>query len=320
MADPKWNNECTEFDARPDDAPDAPLAYYERFCTVLGKHGIQTGDIAGTRSTIIDIMHEYLYIKMGRRRWFVSQEMFETINSLQIDDKKLNFNEIQVPYDSMAFVMERGCELEGLPFRFMVFSYPRSEIAFGILNDFACDLSGFNGVVSTLVDFGMSGILGPDGKCIADFDQDRPATDAILVGAGSEASCPVMEGRFDASNGKNIVGEKAFNAANRFAAKALLLYNARPEFVAPFELSRTQRYEFGNAATRKNIHRVMFPDKKIIRPNGRGSVPSGKQQPYHIRGWSLRTLRDERFARNPDGTLKTILVAPYEVHAELKPD
>jgi len=111
------------------------------------------------------------------------------------------------------------------------------------------------------------------------------------------------------------------NAALRFAAKACMLYAARPEFVVPFEMSRTQRYQFGDAKSRKDsMFRIMFPDKKVIRPKPEGyhANQTGRTMPYHIRGWTLRTLRHERYSRNPDGTLKVVLVAPMEINPELK--
>ena len=259
---------------------------------------------------------EYVYIESGRRDLHVSSEILDILMTLKIEDKKINFEEIMTPWDSFCLVFERGTKFNDIPFRFIMVSRMRSQISFSqireIVNLAPETEEALSRTICLSIDCGLSGRTN-----ICDFMENRPIDDSTIYSMSCPIETPFCEW-VGAGEDQRKIGETAI----RIVASALMLFAAKPTFIVPYKLPRAQRYQhFGNAITRTNKCRIMFPKTIIGReaPLHQECVEQmGHRQPYHIRGGSLRALRHEKFKRNPDGTIKIILVEQYEVHPELK--
>ncbi len=108
--------------------------------------------------------------------------------------------------------------------------------------------------------------------------------------------------------------QKALIKASKLIAACWILYSARPEWVSPFTLPRSQRFQHGNAEIRKNYRRIMLPAVKHISLPTYAGTETGREVIGHYRGWVYRVLRNERYKRNDDGTFKTVVVPPCVVN------
>ena len=104
----------------------------------------------------------------------------------------------------------------------------------------------------------------------------------------------------------------------KITVASIFYFNARPDLYVAHALSRDQRYRFpGDAKDRMNMRRVMLPMEKKVHPAATATHGSGTAKRPHYRGFVLRTLRDERYQRNQDGSFKTVLVEPTVIHPEM---
>jgi hypothetical protein len=106
------------------------------------------------------------------------------------------------------------------------------------------------------------------------------------------------------------------NVAHLVAA-ILLRWSCRPETVVPFTMPRSQRYQ--HKGNREAFRLFTYPWQKQIRPEGEAAIEElgGRAKVRaHVRGFVYRTLRDERYRRNEDGSYRVVEVEPCIIHPE----
>ena len=259
------------------------------------------------------ILADFIFIKIGRPRWFLDADITQILLHSQIESQSLQG--ISFPYDSFNLVFENGITLSGgYEIKFISICNPRSALA---------------------IELGGDAMRAFGKKFNNHSFEDSFYIGAVVTRAGADTvtlsvlplSMPIKEGVEIINKPENVVLKanltpELSNDINddvvKIAVAAILYFNARPDLYVAQQLSRDQRYRFpGNADDRKNMRRVLLPMEKTVRPVSSGPTGTGASKRPHYRGFVLRTLRDERFQRNPDGSFKTVLVEPTVIHPEL---
>jgi hypothetical protein len=246
---------------------------------------------------------EWTYISLGRPRWFVDLDMARLLDDTSIDP---DLSQIVWPYDVVTLVFEKGFEVNGYPLRWVRIGTFRSKLCADLFEKKMRFKMDFGDFFLTQCDLGE---VGKTGK----FSQDTSISDS--------ASCYSWRSYSDyrkgdsIDSGLNAPEQKALDMATKIAATAMLYYSARPELIVDFTLPRSQRFK--QIGDREQIKRVLLPtEKKVYARHVQMESSGGKVQP-HFRGWVLRSLRHPRFKRNSDGSVRTVLIPPCAIHAEL---
>lgn len=295
----KWHNDLTFYDQN---GRSVSVEFYHRRFFEM----IQSGSIKDTGHTPLS---SYLYIKTGRPRWLVSTEMARILADIPIDP---DLSHVQWARDAMTLVFERGTVIDGIPLRWIRIYCPRSKLSREIIK-YALNIEITDEAANALFlecDCGY----GDDRQC----REDRPTGEEDII---QYRLIPLGNINGDKDIGlrteEKPLHDRIMNLATKIAASAMLLHAARPEFFVQANLPRSERYHFvGGAASREHISMVTFPLVKKV-AIGQTDSANGMSKRHHYRGWVLRTLRHERFQRNPDGTCRVILVEPCEIHPEL---
>lgn len=293
---PRWHIDFTNYDREPMARNTTLVDFYRMFLTYMSsKHSdkhVETG---------LMVLSEYLFIRIGRPRWFISKEMFEILLTLKTDTT--DFTNIAFPYDVFSFVFERGITLGGMPLRWFRVCCPRSRLSLQIMKEVVdVQVPNITSAVSIHPDLGMN-------RWTRKVDENtRPANTNVKA-----FFCPLLE--LSKASGPEMEGFKyPLAEIVKILASAVLLYAARPEFYQEYKVERSQRYEFKGERT--SCRRLCFPTMKKVRA-AQESKSTGAFKSPHFRGWVLRTLRAERYTRNLDGTFKVALVPPTAIHPEL---
>lgn len=265
---------------------------------------------------IFGIIGDFLFVKMGRPRWFLSAEMAQVLLHSKIESQSLQG--IPFPYDSFNLVFEKGVTLASEhEVKFISVCNPRSALA--------------------------AKLGGAAMRAFGKRFNNHPFEDSFYLGglisrAGTETvfssvlplSMPLKEGMEIINRQGNVVqsallSEDLMEAINdqivKIAVASVFYFNARPDLYVAHALSRDQRYKFpGDASNRANMRRVMLPTEKKVQSSPAATHGTGTSKRPHYRGFVLRTLRDERYERNQDGSFKTVLVEPTAIHPELMND
>jgi hypothetical protein len=278
---------------------------------------------------------EYVYIKMGRRRWYVSKELLAAVGEIKTDVD--NWGDVVLPYDSMAICFERGTEVLGVPLRWVRFGMLQSKTAQALI---AKDIRGVRMLQNCLrldIDVGEEAEtheFSPDtpmDKTVlwhqhANWNTDPELHKNVMVlmekdgtrrevpyaGTGEHNGALGVFKTYDFKPDE----EKTVSEIVRLVKSLVLFHAARPEWFVTYTLPRTDRYSaYGD---RENSALVTFPVwKKIVTGTHAANGEPTRTNAPHYRGWVLRTLRAARYTRNSDGSCKVVLVAPTAIHPEL---
>jgi len=303
---------------------EAPLHSYEAFYSYL----ISDKFIAN-ESLDNNISHdfaEYLYHRTGRPRWYIDSDLYDLLKTAKIDT---DISNIPFTHDSFSIIFQRDQLVSGLPLKCIRATWARSQQSLDLLRHlFVHNLTDqvFNLMRSTIVIQVRIGVDDLEGihamfstqlaseiglcvGCVRD-----PSREEYHLSADTLAAC---ERKFGSRFGLGAV-QKTIAEAVKIVCSAMLYQAARPDLFVPYTLPRSQRYRV--QGDREKITRVRLPGVGVKRIYDRTAVAAeafGRTMPPHYRGWVLRTLRDPRFKRNPDGTVRVILVEPCAIHPEL---
>ena len=237
---------------------------------------------------------QYVYVKIGRPRWYISRQMLDLLRDVDIDARDLT--DIPFPHDAMCLCFERGCVLNGNPLRTMFVMACRSPIALRLMGEIA---SNANELVSTIISSAIdSGIM---------FDRSITPCDDAVYGEGT-----IIDTRLFKED-----KEAPPDAYLKIAVAAILYNAARPEWCVPFTMDRSDRYH--HAQPRENMFRLLAPSVKYIRDN----CPQLDTPEYHVkphyRGFVLRHLRADRYypAGHTGPRGRVVLVPPCAIHPEM---
>ena len=250
-------------------------------------------------ASIRDALSDFLYEMYGRPKWFVDKELFELLGSISVTSDDLTG--IVFPHDVFTLVFETGCECDGIPIRSIRVCNKSATMTDKFMRQLGMPYDLKSDLVNIMLDSGENNVTG------------KIAHDTLPIhGRKWNLSRSRAAGDIDDPAFKHSLNDserEAMRQASRIVLSALLYKNARPDLVVDYKLPRSQRYEYrGDART---YRRVLAPTP--LRRTSTQSEPTGRTVRGHYRGWVLRTLRDERYSRNPDGSLKTVLIEPVAV-------
>ena len=269
-------------------------------------------------------MSQYVYHKTGCPKLYAPTAIAELLRRSNIGED-IRLGDLKFPHDVFCVVLERDFEIvPGIPLTAVKMTNLRSRLARSLANE--------------LIDEAVTEKLGlrnktPETtkKILATFESHfEKMTARVLVEfdickgeerkivrffMGLSSSIAELMARVP---GEHDLEEKLV----KFAAAILLRNHCRPETVVPFSIPRSERYQ--HKGNRDSFRIMTYPWKKTVRTG-----PSDEQRQAlgmleretrkvkaHVRGFVYRTLRDERFKRNPDGTPRIIEIEPCLVHPE----
>jgi hypothetical protein len=316
----KWHREYTHYDAyldtkRAGDPAISPQNFYSAYGLKLiearcdKQKEFLDSDRRRALSDILTrqqlMLSEYIFIAMGRPRWFISKEMLELLTDVEIDVE--NLSNIHFPHDAMFFIFERGCVIsvngKALNLRAISISLPRSQKASQLIKDITKMHADFTNE--------YSGSLCMEVHYTEKDDDNTAYVDQLEFHGGRAIDFKTareMGAREFAD--KSSLEYGIFLAAIKIISTAFLYRAARPELFVQTILDSESRQN--QASPRDNMYKILTPEAKIVRA-GESAHTEGTKRP-HWRGWVLRTLRHERFTRNADGTFKVVLVPPCTIH------
>lgn len=250
---------------------------------------------------LIEQALEYCWLKFGRPTWFIDKEMFDLLSTCKIEDDDLS--DLVFPWDVFSIIFEKGIEIAGYPLRTMRVAAMKSPLSMKIVHEVFPYFVHDNRTIHFYFDFGEE--IGTK-KCSQDTDPGLMMRWHWFRAFKGEHTLP------DAVSRLTKEETNACSEAIKIASAALMYYSARPDLVVDHTLPRSQRYQ--HKGERKNFKRVLLPTVKKVYPLGATDpLESGRTVTGHYRGWVLRTLRHEKYTRNPDGSCKRILVPPTAV-------
>jgi len=267
---------------------------------------------------ITDSLHfwaDYLYERYGRPKWFVDREVFDLLTTLKVED--MDLMGIFFPHDVFRLIFEHGTMLCGKPLRSLHVFRPEAALTDKFCEELAPGQAQaakkfFNAqdgkikekdsMMMLLVDAGENGFT-------KQYDWDTPLGMTCKLNERRRLRDPL---NVKYSNFLNVNEEEAIYIDNamRLFVSAMLYRAARPDCVAEYTLPRSCRYNYRGD---KTTYRRMLCPIAPLREQRENAMPTGRTMKGHYRGWVLRTLRNERYKRNPDGTFKVVLVEPCAV-------
>ena len=271
-------------------------------------------------------LRDYIFMRSDRPTFFVPSFMADLMLAGSISPEVVA-KQVKYPYDVFSLVFERGFEIvPGIPLRWIQLSNLRSKLARqwflelfegpalevgespGGLAD--AMMGGYANMLQFLIDIGRT---GP-----GEFSHDaRPVDVAVMLSQHLLDKPWLSDHRRTAEDKLGKVSDEEQQLSIRIehlVLSLLLRMTCRPEMMVPLVLPRSDRYNFkGN----RKAFRIFHYDAKRVcdnRPDNTGE-PKWKVRP-HVRGFVYRTLRSDRYRRNPDGTHRIVEVEPCVIHPE----
>jgi hypothetical protein len=248
-------------------------------------------------SALRDTITEYLWVSYGRPTWFIHEEVFEMLKTLQLSTADLTG--VFFPQDVFSMVFPYGSMIRDKPLRSIRVFVMHAQTT----RDLMAQLKPYTikraeDHLTLVVDAGENAKSG-----ICSWDAGPVGTLKWTVTRPLDMLGPWKNMKM---NEEEI---SYMDECVRIVAAAMLYRNAKPDHFVDYTLPRSQRYNF--KGDRKKHRRFLMP-KSLERKDGQ-SRDTGRTVAGHYRGWVLRVLRHERYRRNEDGSCKTVLVEPTAV-------
>lgn len=305
----KWHTDYTFYDLRKsyysEHIGKEKLEFYRNAWDIQveesRKNGASPEDL---KILVFNWLLEAVHDLTGRRRWFIDKQMFELLLEAEID---FDLRNIFWPYDTVTLVFERGIFLKDYPLRWIRVMRAKSEISKKIVRS-VVNNEGVVKVSEDLFKFGDSHF-----NCIVDTGYSFTTKQRSQTTHFEDTGAQMLVSPYTTND--TTAFDPAMELIPKIVATAFLYYAARPELVIPTVLPRSERYH--QKGDRDLCSIMTIPLIKRIGGNSdeETGVTGAKKAP-HYRGWVLRTLRSDRYRRNPDGTFRTVLIAPCAIHPE----
>jgi len=268
----------------------------------------------------INTLYEYIWECEHRHTWQISPEALEFLESCSCECKT---SEFLLPFDTLVLTFPIGFMLPKarLPLRSVLIGRIRSQMA----RDFALKLiQGINQpqpVTFYAFDFGEQP-PGPNGKSVYTWDNSSPSIRSFVNVLDNES---IEE--FNMPTGHFLGGEYESDAVREaviLCSTLVWLAKAKPEFVKPEKIKCKPHVRHPKLVDRITIPPLYLNAVRKVRV-GETAKRDDRDGPHwhvrpHMRGFSIRELRHERYHRNPDGSFKVILVEPYFVGEQSEAD
>lgn len=251
-----------------------------------------------------ELLAEYLFIKTNRKTWLIDDEMVSLLRETPIDE---NLEGVFFPYDVIGFSFQNNCYVGEFPFRNALMFMPRCQLTYDI---FSKDIASGSDVMRGRYKDKMFFIAnaGDDGEgnyshgarlCVK-WRNLRLLSKRNLISDMDGMSRPEID---------------AFREMLKICVSAMLYYAARPELIQDIGVTiQARKSDFRSPRGQYSI--LKMPEYKVATSENASSQGSGRVVRPHYRGWVLRTLRHERYKRNPDGSIKVVLVPPCAIHGD----
>jgi hypothetical protein len=229
----------------------------------------------------------------------------------------IRLGDLRLPYDVFCVVLERDFEIEpGTVLRAVKITALKSRLAKACLKELFKEAMYEKFGVR---DFEMPGFVKQFEDCVTlEFDvvgpNGQPQILQFSVWLSETIGCFLARAKREREFMAKLVN---------FSAAILLRNHCRPETVVPFKIPRSERFK--HKGNRESFRILTYPWKKSVREGPteeqRETLEKLDQEERrkvkaHVRGFVYRTLRDERFRRNQDGTPRIIEVEPCIIHPE----
>lgn len=265
-----------------------------------------------------ELLAEWSYLTLGRRRWLITKEMANILYEIPIDP---DMNGISFPYDSWTLCFEKGTKINNIPFKWIRVFSAKSELIKNLLNK---NLNVITKAENTVV-FQCDAGLNEKGIPEEDIEDPLILYRRIDIKHFNPYSSKGRECDYESLNENQSnklpvdIHNNIMNITAKICASAMLLYSARPDMFIPAKLTGKERKNWQESGGTGNISRIVFPTiKKVSQSIGNYHYNDLQRKTVanHYRGWVLRTLRHERYKRNADNSFRVILVEPCEINAK----
>ncbi len=263
-------------------------------------------------TTTASLIPHYAFCKYGRPCYLVDNDVMDVAKSLDVGIEDLSNLFETCPYPSFAFVFEKNQPLRA------IFITNKSGTS-GILNELfssgVFDNETSNIFVKKIAD-GLRSLsesfLVLDSRSAKSVD-GIPSVLSMIATVGRELKLSDIVNSVDEFNIKGAEvtpGDRSLIiSAIKLASVLLMLWRSRPEFVQPVGLSRSDRYQFKGDETK--LRQWVLPIELITRVKSSvASEGGGWTVRPHWRAGCFRHYRHERYARNPDGSVKVEYIEP----------
>lgn len=265
----------------------------------------------------INIVYEYIWDKHGRYTWRITPAALEFLQHCKMECKT---SEFMLPRDVLAMIFPENFHLPktGMPLRSAFLGRLRSQIAIATAKQLVADIirdDDSRQVTWYSFDFGEQHSLPEQiiGKKLTLDDYDWHYSGSS---PRSYLNIPdnIMFEDFELPPAKFYGSELEADAvleAAELCAKILWYAKAKPEHIVETKVKSRPHKRHP-----RKVREVQIPSLYLdtLRHSESQSIGDGKRTVRpHMRGWSLRTLRHERFKRDEHGDPKVILVEPYVV-------
>jgi hypothetical protein len=265
---------------------------------------------------------QYVYYKTGYPKLYSPAPISELLCRTNIGGD-IRLGDLRFPYDVFCVLLEKNFEIEpGVSLKAVKITNLKSKFAKTCMSELvheavALRYAGLN----ILSDALQQEFEKVSSKVMLEFEIGN---DSKVLQCSMKLSDSITNFLDHVEPQQEITAKITAKLVN-FAAALLLRNHCRPETIVPFKLPRSERYQ--HKGNRESFRILTYPWKKSIKEgpteeqkqameNLEKSDLEKRKVKAHVRGFVYRTLRDERFKRNPDGTLRIIEVEPCLIHPE----
>ena len=285
------------------------LAYLEYFEHFAGEaESSPMGKEHEPSHRIVQVCLYYFFECVGRPTWYLSPDIMWFLENVKME---IDIKDITIPKDILMVCFPYGYTVNGMALRNILIAHNKSNMMHDCIAELvnlkyqAISTHRFKGSIMVSTEIG-DGRGAWDEKTTGRIAHKSSSSDNAAIGSILDYNHHSTEERHGAAQKKAI----------RLALAALVYAQAKPEVVVRERLSRK-----GKKIKMRGYDRYIKPIKYLPKSaieyeNQIESVKTGSKMRPHIRGWVLRHLKSDRFKRNEDGSIKTVLISPCLINAE----
>ena len=277
-----------------------------------------------------NLLEEWMWVKLGRPIWRLHPELLPFLENIKLD---VTLDSIHLPSDVVCINFPLGTMVEGVPVRNAMFCQIRSKLGTKLLRRFSNEFTKTefetrridDHGIRVMLDFGeeAGGVYSANGPRRLQrymwLDISMGLEKSIEHAISTEHVSPTLE-----VQGKSSLSQErgAMCYGLRMGLAAMLyVQSVREEGLTVVSTSRAPKKpkpgKLGTPAVSdvKLTRKLLTTIQRLERSTTAGGSDRKGVRP-HLRGWTLRVLRHERYKRNEDGSCKTVLVEPMLIGAK----